>query len=502
MIITLHQYVTDPGLPQRDGVNLAHENITAIMKGYAGNKFKVLFHDFNRLLRDENYAVEVLGSADCVSSNIGPHAHYYFYLRERHRLRYRIFRDVRTAIWSSYLLQEHLCAPYLRTEDTLMVASHYTRGLYESIFPHLKNHSIFRCYPLAVNFPKNLPDRRVRGGEDPIVLGYIGRLSEDKNFPDLVRLLIELNRSRPGKYKLLACGDIHSSNCTPELIQFGIQEALGDGDYFEYLPSRRNEEVWELLRRFDIMLFPSTSNLETFGRVLVEASYAGVPVVCAAHAAAPELMPESSLCSVAYQMEESFSAHFDHRMGKVNIWQMADVITSGRLQLPDCHCDFLQHPEKFRCALTMNSQEISKLDPLTLKDTQLRLIESITVDMPPALAIEAANLTIERMIPWFCGLQKKGAGEQRALVSRLADISVYPERTGQYIEKSNKTRGDFTNVGGIDIELCHVVDFFPIFSMTSSVNECGPEGLPVGVEPMADLPEEGRKLGGEVSFLS
>lgn len=502
MIITLHQYVTDPGLPQRDGVNLAHENITAIMKGYAGNEFKVLFHDFNRLLSDENYAVEVLGNADCVISNVGPHAHYYFFLRERYRLRYRIFRDVRTAIWSSYLLQELLCAPYLRTEDALMVASHYTRGLYESIFPHLKNHSIFRCYPLAVSFPKNLPGRRVRGGEDPIILGYIGRLSKDKNFPDLVRLLIELNRSRPEKYKLLACGDVHSFKCTPELIQSEIREALGDGDYFEYLPSRQNEGVWELLRRFDVKLFPSTSNLETFGRVLVEASYAGVPVICGAHAAAPELMPESSLCSVAYQTDESFSTHFDHCMGTVSIRHMADAVIGGSLQLSDCHVDFLRHPEKFLRALTMSSIEIKKLDPLALKDSQLKLIESIKVEMPPALDVGAANLTIERMIPWFRGLQKKSTGEQRALVSRLTDISAYPDRTRQYIEKSNKTRGDFTNVGGIDIELCHVVGFYPTFSMPSTVKVRHHEARPVEVESMRGLAEEVGQLGGEISSLS
>lgn len=468
MRITLHDYVTDPHLPQKDGVNLAHENIAAMMKAYIGEKLDVAFHDFNRLLADESYALEVLANTDCVISNVGPHAHYYFYLRERYRLTYRIFRDVRTAIWSSYLLQEHLCAPYLRAEDVLMVASHYTRGLYEKIFPHLRSHACFRCYPLAVNFPEELPARRERGFDEPFILGYIGRLSEDKNFPDLVSLLIGLNSDRPGHFKLVACGDIHSASCRPELIQSRVRKALGDGDYFEYLPSRRNEDIWELLRRFDVMLFPSTSNLETFGRVLVEASYAGLPVICGAHAAAPELMPESSLCPVDYRFDESFSTHYDHCMGIINIRHMAEAVTSGKLQLPDCHRDFLRHPEKFISALSMSAPEINRLDPLAMKSVQRRLIESIDVDLPPALDLDAANAAIDLLIPWFSGLQQKGTAARQALVSRLTEMSAHPDRTWRYLDKSEKTRGDFTNVGGIDIELCHVVGFYPTFLMPSN----------------------------------
>ncbi|MCP5428922.1 MAG: hypothetical protein H6962_01440 [Chromatiaceae bacterium] len=33
MRITLHDYVTDPLLTQKDGVNLAHENIAALLRG-------------------------------------------------------------------------------------------------------------------------------------------------------------------------------------------------------------------------------------------------------------------------------------------------------------------------------------------------------------------------------------------------------------------------------------------------------------------------------------
>ncbi|MCB1819631.1 MAG: hypothetical protein KDI77_17065, partial [Gammaproteobacteria bacterium] len=103
--------MTDPLLTQKDGVNLAHENIATLLRGVGKEQLLVRFHDFNRILTDQGYALDVLSNTDCVVSNVGPHAHYYFYLRERFDLDFRILRDVRTAIWSSYLLQEHLCRP-------------------------------------------------------------------------------------------------------------------------------------------------------------------------------------------------------------------------------------------------------------------------------------------------------------------------------------------------------------------------------------------------------
>jgi glycosyltransferase involved in cell wall biosynthesis len=80
------------------------------------------------------------------------------------------------------------------------------------------------------------------------------------------------------------------------------------------------------------MIFPSTSNLETFGRVLIEASYAHVPIVAGRHAAAPELVDEAGLCRVEYDCGRPFVTHFDHRLGRVDVAEMARAITSGALQ--------------------------------------------------------------------------------------------------------------------------------------------------------------------------
>lgn len=468
MRVTLHDYVTDPALPQKDGVNLAHENITTLLRGAASPRLTVTFHDFNRLLTDDAYARDILCATDCVVSNVGPHAHYYFHLREKLGLDFRIFRDVRTAIWSSYLLQEHLCQPYLREQDVLLVASHYTRGIYEKIFPHLRALKTLRCYPLTLAFPDRLPARPAARGarKSPFTLGYIGRLSEDKNFPDIVELLITLNNRHPGGFRLLACGDIHSASCDPKSIGDYIRDRLGRGDYFEYLPPRVNGQIWELYRHFDAMVFPSTSNLETLGRVLIEASYAGVPVVCGEHAAAPELMAAASMCRVSYNRQRSYSTHFDHPLGRVSIEEMANAVTSPDLAASDCHRDYQGHPEKLLAALINPDAGVERgREVLVLAPAQDTFIRSLVVAMPEPLGRSASGSLIARMLPWFITLQARDTPQRRQALSELTRITTHPERTARHMEKSRATNCDFTDVGGIDIELCHVANFYPEFSL-------------------------------------
>ena len=293
--IALHRYDSDPSLPQRDGVNLAHTEINRLLGSSLTPGVQAEFHEFDRLLRDPGYARDALNGVDCVLCNVGPHAHYYHALRERLSLNFRIVRDIKTALWSSYLLQESLCAPFLRPGDALLATSRYSRALVRRLFPHLGAHPIHLFEPVLASLPNPSPmSSGSRGREGVITLGHIGRLSEDKNVPQMVDLLIALNRIRPGRHRLVACGAVHSTSCDPARLARRISEATGRDDLFTYLPPIGHEEVLGLLRRFDYFLFFSTSNLEVLGRVLVEAAHAQVPVVAANHAAAAELVEARS----------------------------------------------------------------------------------------------------------------------------------------------------------------------------------------------------------------
>ena len=469
MRVGVHAYQTDPLLPQRDGVNFAHENFTFLLQNVVDPELEVEFHSFNGLIADAKLAVKTLRGLDCVFSNVGPHAHYYFWLREELGLNFRIVRDVRTAIWSSYLLQEYLIAPLLRPGDTLQVASHYVLGVYEHVFPHLAGYPSALCYPLGVAFPRPRPAIRERWpmAEEEVVIGYLGRLSDDKNFPDVVDLVVRLNRENASglRYRLVACGDIHSPSCSPSQVAGKFAMALGDGDWYQYVPARPYEHIWDLLAGFDVLVFPSTSNLETFGRVLIEASYARVPVVAGRHAASPELVDPGNLCDVTYKVGKSFDSHFDHQLGRVDIAQMASLIRSGQVKLSDSYEHYSDHDQKFLSVL--RSPDCAADRPRLTRSQEL-FIASLDVVLPSLPMPREACALLSQMAEWFQGLQRRGSFDYAGKIERLLEISKYKERTRCFAGKSRQTLGDFTNVGGIDIELCHLLNFYPRFSMRES----------------------------------
>lgn len=463
--IALHRFESDPSLPQRDGVNLAHTEITRLLATQTDPALDIRFHDFDRLLRSDAQAREALTGVDCLLCNVGPHAHYYHALRERLGLNFRIVRDIKTALWSSYLLQECLCAPLLRPGDALLATSHYSRVLVRHLFPYLCSHPVHLFEPVLAGFgemPASVTPQL--SCDDVITLGYVGRLSEDKNFPQVIDLLIALNREEPGRYRLVACGALHSASCAPERISGRLLAETGRDDLFRYLPPVPHEQVLPLLRGFDYFLFFSTSNLEVLGRVLIEAAAAGVPVLAANHAAASELLPSQSLLDVHYTANNPFLAHFDSPMGQVDLAQ-AQAALRRRVQLPPPDAPQVNRADRLTALLRDPRTPEDRAGGLdSLPPAQRRFVRRLHWDGMPDFASPAAALTaIACLQDWFCGLNGRNSPDVDTRFEELERRSRFPDRTRRFIDKHRQTRGDFTNLGGIDIELCNLVDFHPRF---------------------------------------
>lgn len=462
--VALHRFISDPDLKQRDGVNLAHTEINRILDSNNDRDLQVEFHDLDLLLRDDTLAKRTLQDVDCVLCNVGPHAHYYHALRHRLGLDFRIVRDIKTALWSSYLLQESLCAPYLRPGDALLATSKYSRALTRRLFPHLHEHPILLFEPvLSLPGAPSVAQESVRQPGSPITLGHIGRLSEDKNFPQMVDLLLALNRQAPGQYRLHACGAVHSPSCDPEKIAARVQAECGRPDLFSYQAPVAHDEVLPLLSSFDYFLFFSTSNLEVLGRVLVEAARAKVPVIAANHAAAAELLDPSSLIDVHYAVNQSFPTHFDAPLGSVDIEAAARRIIERTRPLapPEPQINRL---ECLNCILTGCVPEDASGRQETLAAQPARFLAQLRWSgLPEYSASSAAEALIAKLQDWFCALNGKRSTDFADRLRMLEQISRFPERTRKFIQTTQSTRCDFTNLGGIDIELCNVAGFHPRF---------------------------------------
>jgi glycosyltransferase involved in cell wall biosynthesis len=465
--LTLHLFESDPSLPQRDGVNLAHTEINCLLSNEADPDLQVHFHDFARLLRDPAYAIEVLADVDCVLCNVGPHAHYYHYLRDQLGLNFRIVRDIKTALWSGYLLQESLCDPYLRPGDTLLATSHYSRVLTQHIFPHLRSHSVHLFEPVLAYPAKHASAKRFRVADgEKITLGYVGRLSEDKNFPQIVELLMALDQAEPGKYQLVAVGAVHSASCEPSLIADKIYAKTGRNDLFRYLPPVAHDEVLTLLPQFDYFLFFSTSNLEVLGRVLLEAAHTGVPILAANHAAAPELLAPTSLIDVHYTLEQTFHSHFDVPLGRIDIAMAASKIRRG--EIPNAPPEpQINRRETLMDILVQGPGEGKEYGLNSLPQAQRRFLERLRWEgLTRYSSRREAGSAIESMLDWFCALNGKSAHDFEFRLQELERRSRFQERTRRFMAAAARTRCDFTNLGGIDVELCNIVGYHPQFRLS------------------------------------
>lgn len=115
------------------------------------------------------------------------------------------------------------------------------------------------------------PDRRDRR-DSRFTIGYVGRLSPEKNVRALSTLEQELRESGEKDFRLLIVGD------GSELCR--LKRCLPTAEFTGIL---RGEALAAAFANMDVFVFPSTT--DTFGLVVLEAMSSGVPVVLAPEAA-------------------------------------------------------------------------------------------------------------------------------------------------------------------------------------------------------------------------
>ena len=111
--------------------------------------------------------------------------------------------------------------------------------------------------------------RRELGVENRLVLGMVGRLSEEKNDLFPLKLLPELKKKYPDIVLLMAGNGPEEENIRGEIQRLGLEESVR-------LLGRRGD-VPGLLQAFDIFLLPSLH--EGFPVCAVEALASGLPVL-------------------------------------------------------------------------------------------------------------------------------------------------------------------------------------------------------------------------------
>jgi phosphatidylinositol alpha 1,6-mannosyltransferase len=109
------------------------------------------------------------------------------------------------------------------------------------------------------------PEKRTRTG-GPVTLGYVGRLSVEKNIHFLTELESELLASGITNFRFLIVGD----GIERERLQSSLRHA-------EFTSILRGEDLARAYADMDVFIFPS--HTDTFGNVVLEALASAVPAV-------------------------------------------------------------------------------------------------------------------------------------------------------------------------------------------------------------------------------
>jgi hypothetical protein len=244
------------------GANLFYRRVAEILSKTPGAKGIKSFWGF------VNSGIKRLSDGDVLITNTGPYAFIFHYLRQLNGQRFRIVRDVQTSLHASYLFQEMASGEFQRPGDAVLFPSNYTRNLYIRLFPNLNEKNTYVCYPCIEAFPKLKPKPKKE-----FIVGYLGSASVHKNFHQLVSIAPKL------KCRILVAGELL---CKPLANNMKYIGKLAPGG------------VWEFLQQISVLAFPSTANIESLGRVLLEANHLGIPSVVAEFGASPELSPNTA----------------------------------------------------------------------------------------------------------------------------------------------------------------------------------------------------------------
>ncbi len=123
------------------------------------------------------------------------------------------------------------------------------------------------CHPMYRGVDTELfdPRRRDRTG-DGFVIGFVGRLSVEKNISDLVEAEQYLIRSGLTNFRFLIVGQGDERAWLESSMQ-----------YVDFTGVLRGEDLARAYANMDVLAFPSQT--DTYGNVVLEALASGVPAV-------------------------------------------------------------------------------------------------------------------------------------------------------------------------------------------------------------------------------
>lgn len=320
------------------GAGLGYAEISELIKEKIPDAMPL---SFNQIIEE----IPSMEEKDVLLTNIGPYAWYFHYLRQKHNKQFSIIRDARTTFWSGYLLQESLISDKIRNGDIIYFPSEFTRQAYIKFFPHINKENSCTLSPIFHFFPKD-NSKKVHNS---LNLGWVGSVSKEKGFDSAVKIFASVY-SRLGKdVNLIVCGECKSNAYSELNIKTKLKSAGIDPDSYHHINSGEFaslSQVYETFRNIDVLLFPSTANIEAMPRVVLEASYFGVPIISSDYAEGYGLIPKENQVKTNYT-KKSDNLINNQPLGEIDIkGALKKLENPSNLKVADISL-YSSHPEEF-----------------------------------------------------------------------------------------------------------------------------------------------------------
>ena len=316
----------DTGRAAKDGAVIGFEDLfQAFSTAAAAGEVELKTAEIS-IFRDQRRIRDFLAGCDAIYANCGPWAALLYLVREREGLDVQIIREVRTVGWVGYIWQEDVAGPLSRPGDQRVFPSCYARDIWDAAAPGVSESRVY--YPII----RNKAVSRAPVAASTATVGFFSVLSRDKGFACLPGVIARMVAGGHRIDRLVLAGE----QADPPLYHSVVKELSDIGIEVSFRGGLPNGEVRELMAQCDCIFFLSVSSIESLGRVMIEASEQGVPVVTADFGAARDLVHPDYRVPVIYLHGASGPCNSPFPLARldINVWQPPAKLSSTDCFLP------------------------------------------------------------------------------------------------------------------------------------------------------------------------
>ncbi|MFW9789104.1 MAG: glycosyltransferase family 4 protein [Candidatus Thorarchaeota archaeon] len=176
----------------------------------------------------------------------------------------------------------------LRTADVVVANCDYLKGVYESLYPDLKNIVVIRNGVDTTVFTPDGPSEDLN--KDKLTLLYVGRLEERKGLDDLFLAMAKVFKKHQDSCLILV-GRAPDPRYKSRLEKLATSLAISTK--IKFLGPVDNQSIPRLMRSADILVFPSSTHgeeIEGLPNTVLEGLATGIPIVATRICGIPEVV--------------------------------------------------------------------------------------------------------------------------------------------------------------------------------------------------------------------